>query len=64
MICYMDMTFCTFYTECTRGLLCPRALTPEIIKEAEELGLLVSQFTKKPECFISIIHTKRYGVLP
>jgi len=58
MICYKDMTLCTFYTECTRRLLCSRALTPGIIKEAEELGLLVSQFTKKSECFISIIHTE------
>ena len=36
MICYRDMTFCTFYKSCKDGESCERALTPKIKKEAEE----------------------------
>ena len=69
MICYRDMTFCTYYTSCTHGNTCNRALTPEVIKKADEWwnggGVLaednedmgeapISVFAEKSECFVDI----------
>ena len=53
MICYKDRTFCRFYEECKDGSTCSRALTTDIIKNAEESKLPVSQYAEKPECFKS-----------
>ncbi len=50
MICYLDMTFCSFYQECEK-YDCPRALTPEVKKRAEKIGLPICQFIEKPDCF-------------
>lgn len=50
MICYRDMTFCSFYKECKNP--CGRSLTEEVEKEADSAHLLISQFIEKPECFI------------
>ena len=52
MICYKDMTFCTFYKECDNAKTCHRPLTPKVAKLAEEFGLPICQFTDKPECFV------------
>ena len=49
MICYKDMTYCSFYKEC--AVECHRALTPEIRKEAVDFGLLICMFMEKPDCF-------------
>ena len=50
MICFRDMTFCSFYKECAETK-CHRALTPEIKHAAERTGLGICQFAEKPECF-------------
>jgi len=54
MICYRDMTFCTFYKSCKDGESCERALTPKVKKEAEEwMGrdAPICLFGEKPECW-------------
>ena len=48
MLCYRDRTFCK-YVECIND--CERKLTDEIIKKAEKLGLPISQFARRPECY-------------
>jgi len=50
MICYRDMTFCTFYKDCANATDCERKLTPEIAEAAEEFGLPIAQFTAPPQC--------------
>lgn len=50
MICYKDMTFCTFYKDCANATDCERKLTPEIAEAADEFGLPISQFTAPPKC--------------
>ena len=44
------MTFCNFYETCSAHN-CFRALTPRVKESAEKLGLLVSMFVDKPECY-------------
>ncbi len=53
MLCYRDMTFCTYYEECKDGKDCFRALTPEVIKAAEAWMKKppIAMFAEKPECF-------------
>ena len=51
MLCYKDMTFCYFYTSCKDGASCHRALTPEVVCEAEKLDIAISQFAGTPECW-------------
>ena len=53
MLCYKDMTFCTFYKKCDAGSNCSRALTQEVRKEANEWSenIGIAQFAEKPECF-------------
>ena len=50
MICYRDMTFCSFYTDCANAPECHRPLTPEIIAAAVAHDLPISQFMKAPWC--------------
>lgn len=51
MICYKDMTFCTFYKDCANAKDCERKLTPEIDEAAKEFGLPLAKFVMKPPCF-------------
>jgi hypothetical protein len=57
MICFRDMTFCTFYNECAEGEECHRALTPEVRKRADDWWkdcggeAPIAHFGNKPECF-------------
>lgn len=59
MICYKDMTFCTFYKDCVKKGGCPRLLTPEVIALAEKwwgnskagFSVPICQFVKKPDCW-------------
>lgn len=55
MICYKDMTFCSYYKVCKKGFGCRRALTKEVVKRAEEwhgnTNPPISQFLETPECF-------------
>ena len=54
MMCYKDMTFCPFHEECAEKP-CPRALTEEVIKDAEKWwgkeNPPICMYAKKPECF-------------
>lgn len=52
MICYKDKTFCPHYLICKNGDTCNRALTPEIIQQAEKSGLPIARYTDFPDCFI------------
>ncbi len=59
MICYRDMTFCTFYETCADAEGCSRALTPEVIKAAEawwdgDGGLPIATFMSKPRCYVEL----------
>jgi hypothetical protein len=36
MLAYKDMTFCTFYKDCTQAKACRRPLTPEVQAQAEK----------------------------
>lgn len=57
MICYKDMTFCT-YLDCT-NTKCHRRLTGKVLEDARiwwkdfkiEGGPPICQFSEKPECY-------------
>jgi hypothetical protein len=54
MMCYRDMTFCAFHAGCLSGDTCPRALTEDIIRQANEWieNVPVCVYMDKPECFV------------
>lgn len=59
MLCYRDMTFCTYYKNCAKAEECDRALTPEIQKDADKWwesfkidgSPPICMFAEKPECY-------------
>jgi len=51
MICYRDMTFCPFWKDCIEGKECGRAITQEVIDKSRAIGLPISKFLEKPDCF-------------
>lgn len=53
MMCYRDMTFCTFYKECSEGSGCYRALTEEVLEKAKKWmpDPPICSFVDKPKCF-------------
>ena len=51
MMTYRDMTFCRFHDDCAAGTDCARQLTQAVMDDAKRLGLLISQFVERPECF-------------
>lgn len=53
-MCYRDRTFCKFYKNCMAGNVCLSALTNDVIEQASRIGLPISQYTNKPECFKEI----------
>lgn len=56
MLCYKEMTFCTFFKECADGQGCSRALTDEV-REAAKRWMKdgpIAQWVKPPECFVKI----------
>ena len=50
MLCYRDRTFCKFYTTCSMGEDCSRALTEQVAKDAAAFGLPISNFGSEPDC--------------
>jgi hypothetical protein len=52
MLCYKDMTFCTFYKTCAIADECHRPATDEVAQGARECGLPIAHFTSTPECHI------------
>ena len=55
MICYRDMTFCTFWEECSRSEECHRPLTKEVREAAEKWwggpDYPICCFVEVPDCF-------------
>ena len=55
MICYRDMTFCTYYKDCMEAGHCDRPLTPEIRIEADawwgQAGAPIAVYAEKPDCW-------------
>ena len=58
MMCYRDMTFCTFYGECRKGKKCRRALTKKVKIDAEKWwgskDAPIASYVNKPGCFAKI----------
>lgn len=52
MICYRDMTFCSYYKECVNGDECGRALDESVVVGAKAIGLFIMQFSSNPECYV------------
>lgn len=50
MMCYRDMTFCSFYKECAKKD-CYRALTEDVETRAKQFDLWICQFVNHPKCF-------------
>ena len=59
MICYRDMTFCPFYSDCSSSSECGRALTPEVVRQAHKWwgdeSAPIAQYGDKPECWKEIV---------
>lgn len=55
MMCFRDMTFCGYASDCKDAEGCPRALTEEVRREATEWWgsdeAPIAVFSDKPECF-------------
>lgn len=62
MICYRDMTFCTFHEGCAKAKDCPRPLTEDVRVKAdawwngrkptgERQEAPIAVFAEKPECY-------------
>lgn len=52
MLCYKDITFCSFYASCIHGKECEMALTDIVIDKAEKINLPICQFVEIPDCHI------------
>lgn len=50
MIGYKDMTFCPFYSSCTKGAECERAKTQAVIDAAWKCGMSIMEFMHHPDC--------------
>ena len=60
MMCYRDMTFCSFYEDCSKASDCNRPLTPEVKAAANRwfngesdtpiAAIPISVFAAKPGC--------------
>jgi len=48
---YKDMTFCPFFRSCAEGKTCPRAMTDQIVSDANNFGMNVSCFVDRPFCW-------------
>jgi hypothetical protein len=59
MVVYRDMTFCSFHEHCKDGKTCQRAMTDEVMKKANEIGLPICRFTNKPDCFVEKLQNSK-----
>lgn len=55
MMCYMDKTFCKYYSNCKEGHKCDKAFTPGVKRHATQCGMYVSQYVAKPDCYRNVI---------
>lgn len=51
MMCYKDMTFCSYWTDCRDAEGCSRPLTKRIEQRAKEVNLPICRFKDKPDCW-------------
>jgi len=55
MICYRDMTFCPYWSNCKKGKDCSRALTSDVIEKANKWwgddNPPIMTFSEKPDCY-------------
>lgn len=58
MICYKDMTFCPFWSDCSNAANCHRALTDDVREAAARWwpgdDAPIAQFVEKPGCHTEI----------
>jgi len=60
MMCYKDMTFCTYWYICMDGSAgnCPRALTEDVKRDADKWwgteGAPIAVFLERPSCFYCV----------
>lgn len=56
MLCFHDMTFCSFYKNCATAKAgdCHRPMTPEVEKAAEQAKLPIAHFTTQPDCHVLV----------
>lgn len=54
MLCYRDMTFCTYWKDCAAAKDCGRPWTEKVQEEADkwwgEPGAPICVYTEKPDC--------------
>lgn len=50
MMCYKDMTFCTFYKDCKHASKCFRPLTPEVERRAMASEMPIARYSAQPSC--------------
>ena len=50
MICYRDMTFCSFWKDCDKANCCSRPITKNVESRAEAAGLPICRWADKPNC--------------
>lgn len=55
MICYKDMTFCQFHSDCKKAKNCDRALTEKVKADARKRELAICIFAEQPECHEDVI---------
>jgi hypothetical protein len=60
MLCYRDITFCSYYNKCDKQGTCGRELTPQVERDADEWwgspGAPISKYSCQPECFKEIVN--------
>lgn len=52
MICYKDITFCSYWLDCKNSNTCKRVLTPEIKQSAIKSKLYICRYAEKPDCWV------------
>ena len=55
MVCFRDMTFCSYYKKCKNGNCCDRSLTDEVRENAKKWwnsdNAPIAIFMECPDCF-------------
>ena len=55
MMCYKDMTFCTYYEDCSKSNECLKPFTREVLRQAMNwwggVNAPIMTFAEKPECW-------------
>ncbi len=55
MMCFRDRSYCPFWENCKKGVICDRALTQKVKDDAEEWwgspNAPIDVYTSNPKCF-------------